>query len=88
MTSLTERETPSGGDMGPVVVDEKTTVSIPMVLTVGGFLLGAVLWANAMNVTLAGVQKDQTNDRERLQRIEQAIERVEAKVDRLKDDRR
>lgn len=89
MTVIHEQQTPSEGvDMGPVVVDDKTTVSVPMILTLGGVIFGAVLWANSMNLTLEGVKKDLSNDRERLQRIEQAVERVEVKIDRLKDERR
>jgi signal transduction protein with GAF and PtsI domain len=71
--------------MEPTNVNDRTTITVPLVLTIGGVLLGAVLWANSMNVTLAVVQKDQTNDRDRLQRIELALERVELKLDRMRE---
>jgi signal transduction protein with GAF and PtsI domain len=86
MTSTTDRYEPhEGDDMEPTNVNDRTTITVPLVLTIGGVLLGAVLWANSMNVTLAVVQKDQTNDRDRLQRIELALERVELKLDRMRE---
>lgn len=85
MTSITDREP---DDRGALLVNDRTTFSLPVVLAVLSGLLAGIFWANSLNIAVAEVKKDQSNDRERLQRIEASVERVEGKLDSIKDNLR
>lgn len=73
MTSIREER--------PLVVGERTAITVPVLAAFGGLLLGAAMWANGQSVATANLQRDRENDRERLQRIERALERIENRLD-------
>lgn len=75
---------PDGTDMGPTELNERSTISVPLMLTLGGVVVGGILWANSLNVAVAEVKRDQENDRRTIQRIEASVDRVEQKVDAIR----
>ena len=76
--------TPDGSDMGPTELNERSTISMALVLTLGGVVVGGILWANSLQVAVAEVKRDQENDRRTIQRIEASVDRVEQKVDAIR----
>jgi len=77
MTSISDR-VQDGTEMGPVVVNDRTAITLPIVLSIGAVILAALMWANSVNVAIAQSSTERRYDREKMDEMQQTLREIRA----------